>query len=388
MRVKSNKAQEKPSHQAKRLKRSELFDRVVVILEQARNQVVRSVNSSMVAAYWLIGRELVLEIQGGKKRAQYGEKILNSLSIRLSKRYGSGFSIPNLQNFRKFYLAFPDRIRIQYEAGTKSVRFAKISTIQYPLSTESGEGFSPNLSWTHYRALMRVTDEAGRAFYEREASECGWSTEQLERQIHSYYYERLLAHRRKDSKRPPNKKRLSGVPVAADQVFKSPYVLEFLGLPDSKELHESEIEQAIIDNLQVFLLELGKGFCFVARQRHIRFDEEDFYVDLVFYNYILKCFVLVDLKIGKLTHRDVGQMDGYVRLFEDRFKVQGDNPTIGLILCSDKGEAVARYSVLSEGRQIFASRYTQFLPSEKELRLEITKERKLIEGARNRKGRA
>ena len=178
---------------------------------------------------------------------------------------------------------------------------------------------------------------------------------------------------------PANRERLPGNAVSSVQMLKSPYVLEFLDLPDSPALHESELEQAIISNLQSFLLELGKGFSFVARQKHIRFDDDDFYVDLVFYNFVLKCFVLIELKIGKLTHADVGQMDGYVRLFEDRFKVEGDNPTIGLILCSDKGEAVARYSVLKESRQIFASKYLKFLPSEEELRKEIEKERKLIE---------
>ncbi|MCA9448557.1 MAG: DUF1016 family protein, partial [Candidatus Omnitrophica bacterium] len=253
--------------------------------------------------------------------------------------------------------------------------------IRHPSGDELGRGFSPLLSWSHYRALMRVDDPAARDFYEREAAECGWSKAQLERQIHSSYYQRILANRGETELAATERERLPGEPVNPGDVLKSPYVLEFLGLPDKPELHESAFEQAIIDNLQSFLLELGKGFSFVARQQHIRFDDEDFYVDLVFYNFILKCFLLIDLKIGGLSHRDVGQMDGYVRLYEDRFKVPGDNPTIGLILCSDKGEAVAKYSVLAEGRQIFASKYIQFLPSEEELRLEIEKERKLIEAA-------
>ena len=248
-----------------------------------------------------------------------------------------------------------------------------------PAGGELSAGFSPRLSWSHYRALMRVADPAPRAFYEREAAECGWSKVQLERQIQSSYYQRILANRGEAGLPSQGRERLPGEPMSAGQVLKSPYVLEFLGLPDSPELHENAFEQAIIDNLQTFLLELGKGFSFVARQKHIRFDDDDFYVDLVFYNFMLKCFVLIDLKIGKLTHQDVGQMDGYVRLFEDSFKVPGDNPTIGLILCSDKGQTVAKYSVLSEGRQIFASKYLQFLPSERELKLEIEKERRLIE---------
>ncbi len=226
---------------------------------------------------------------------------------------------------------------------------------------------------------MRVADPAARAFYEREAAECGWSKAQLERQIQSSYYQRIIAHRGETGVTSQERERLPGDPLSAGQVLKSPYVLEFLGLPDSPRLHETAFEQAIIDNLQAFLLELGRGFSFVARQKHIRFDDEDFYVDLVFYNFILKCFMLIDLKMGKLTHQDIGQMDGYVRLFEDRFKVPGDNPTIGLILCSDKSEAVAKYSVLSEGRQIFASKYLQFLPSEEELQDEMEKERRQIE---------
>ncbi|MCA9442538.1 MAG: DUF1016 family protein [Candidatus Omnitrophica bacterium] len=369
---------------------SPLFDRIVSILEQARGNVVRAVNTNMITAYWLIGREIVHEMQGGEERAEYGKQVVESLSNRLTERYGKGFSEQSLQNYRRFYLVYSDRIPISSPTGRKSDS-TEISSpsgrelahveIRHPSGDELGRGFSPLLSWSHYRALMRVDDPAARDFYEREAAECGWSKAQLERQIHSSYYQRILANRGETELAATERERLPGEPVNPGDVLKSPYVLEFLGLPDKPELHESAFEQAIIDNLQSFLLELGKGFSFVARQQHIRFDDEDFYVDLVFYNFILKCFLLIDLKIGGLTHRDVGQMDGYVRLYEDRFKVPGDNPTIGLILCSDKGEAVAKYSVLAEGRQIFASKYIQFLPSEEELRLEIEKERKLIEAA-------
>ena len=226
---------------------------------------------------------------------------------------------------------------------------------------------------------MRVRDNDAREFYEREAAECGWTKSQLERQIQSSYFQRIIANRGPAGLIAADRERLPGEPIPAESILKTPYVLEFLGLTDSPELHERALEQAIIDNLQSFLLELGKGFSFVARQKHIRIDDDDFYIDLVFYNYVVKCFLSIDLKIGKLTHRDVGQLDGYVRLFEDRFKVPGDNPTIGLILCSDKSESVAKYSVLSEGRQIFASKYLQFLPTEQELMLEIERERKRIE---------
>lgn len=399
-----------------------LFDRIVMILDEARGGVLRAVNTQMVTAYWLIGREIVEAVQGGEERAQYGKQVLEGLSERLAKRYGRGFSTTNLKYFRLFYQAYPDRwagirhpvgdelkwedsdvaksrpVGLEFEpdkaiphpSGGESKISDEYSQAgrrlatpgkSHPLGSELIQSFSPELSWSHYRALMRVKDAAARDFYEREAAECGWSKAQLERQIQSSYYQRILANRGETGLVSQERERLPGEAIDAGNVLKSPYVLEFLGLPDAPGLHENAVEQAIIDNLQSFLLELGKGFSFVARQKHIRFDDEDFYVDLVFYNFMLKCFLLVDLKIGKLSHRDVGQMDGYVRLFEDRFKVPGDNPTIGLILCSGKGEAVAKYSVLSEGRQIFASKYLQFLPSEAELRVEMEKERRQLEAA-------
>jgi predicted nuclease of restriction endonuclease-like (RecB) superfamily len=367
-----------------------LFDRVLAILERARINVVRSVNANMVTAYWLIGREIVQAVQGGEERAEYGKQVVEELSRRLSKEFGKGFSAPTLWNFRQFYLVFESRLEILSPSGRESADHEKLfltgRELEKPekLSSEgkvSPQGFLPQLSWSHYRALMRVKNEEARDFYERETAECGWSKAQLERQIQSSYYQRIIANRGKAGLIDIERERLPGEAVAAEHILKSPYILEFLGLPDTRELHESALEQAIIDNLQSFLLELGKGFSFVARQKHIRIDDDDFYVDLVFYNYLLKCFLLIDLKIGKLTHRDVGQMDGYVRLYEDRFKVPGDNPTIGLILCSDKSEAVAKYSILNEGRQIFAAKYLQFLPSEQQLKLEIERERKLIEAA-------
>ncbi len=371
-----------------------LFGRVVSILEQARSNVVRAVNTNMVLAYWLIGREIVEALQEGEERAEYGRQVLETLSGGLAGRYGNGFSVPNLQNFRKFYLAYSTRViaaaPIQYPTGTKS----DAERIQYPTGrelipsrksdpagNELPHGFSPQLTWSHYRALMRVENVAARDFYEREASECGWSKVQLERQIHSFYYDRIVANRGEKGLLPAGRERLSGEIVQPSHLLKSPMVLEFLGLPDSQDLHESKLEQAIIDNLQNFLLELGKGFSFVARQKHIRFGDDDFYIDLVFYNYVLKCFLLLDLKMGKLTHADVGQMDGYVRLYEDRFKIPGDNPTIGLLLCSDKSEAVAKYSILNENKQIFASKYLPNLPTEEQLRQEIERERHLIESA-------
>ncbi len=383
-----------------------LFGRIVFILEQARGNVVRAVNTNMVLAYWLIGREIVQELQAGEERAAYGKQSLSDLSTRLTQRYGNGFSVPNLQNFRKFYLAYNTRVTpapgIQYPAGTESVE----GRIQYPMGTKSSEtelpgptgvelavpqkrspagsqtpqGFSPQLSWSHYRALMRVESAEARDFYEREAIAGGWDKRTLERQIQSFYYERILKSR-KPEKMLAEGRRLPVPAVPAAEELKNPYVLEFLGLPDQAAFHESDLERAIITHLQRFLLELGNGFAFVARQKHIRIEEQDRYIDLVFYHCRLKFYLLIDLKVGELTHADVGQMDGYVRMCDGIFTAPDDNPTIGLILCTEKNETVARYSVLNDRKQIFASRYMLCLPTEEQLRLEIERERHLIESA-------
>lgn len=334
-----------------------LFDRVASIVDSAQSRVLRSVNQETVMAYWLVGREIVQELQGGKARAQYGKTLIIDLSERLTQRYGAGFSEANLKNFRQFHLAYPAK--------------------SHPLGSESLADFHPSLSWSHYRALMRVENAAAREFYETEAVQANWSRRDLERQIGSLFYERLLASTDKAAMLASARQGMS--PLHALDVLKDPYVLEFLDLPQVPQLHENQLEQAIIDKLQHFLLELGRGFSFVARQKRMRFDDKDFYVDLVFYNYLIKCFVLIDLKIGELTHQDIGQMDGYVRMYEAHSKVDGDNPTIGLILCSEKNAAVARYSVLSESQQLFAAKYQFTLPSEDDLQREVQRERALIE---------
>lgn len=374
-------------------KPEELFGRIVSILEEARGAVVRAVNTNMVLAYWLIGREIVYDLQAGEERAQYGKQLLADLSSRLTRRYGNGFSVPNLQNFRKFYLVYSTRVTsgtgIQYPAGTESAA----DPIQYPAGTESAkteisyptgaelpQGFSPRLSWSHYRVLMRVDSTDARAFYEREAIEGCWDKRTLERQVHTQYYDRCL-HSQQAGRMITDGRRLQHTPVPASELLKNPYVLEFLGYPDFAELREADVEQAIITHLQRFLLELGNGFAFVARQKHIRIEEDDRYIDLVFYHCRMKFYLLVDLKMGKLTHGDVGQMDGYVRMFDGLFAAPDDNPTIGLILCTEKSDTVARYSVLNDRKQIFASKYLPNLPSEEQLRLEIARERRLIEDA-------
>ncbi len=364
-------------------KTNALFDRVVSILEATRSNVVRAVNTNMVLAYWLIGREIVQELQGSEERAEYGKRILEDLYAQLTKRYGSGYSLTNLKYFRTFFQVYQDHFS---EIGSPSGDQSAISAIGRPscgelmsVNTRPVTGFSPQLFWSHYRALMRVKNEKARIFYEREAVECGWSKAQLERQIHSSYYERILSNRGEAGLTAADREYLPGCPLPSEIVLKSPYVLKFLGLPDSPSLRENTLEQAIITHLQKFLLELGKGFAFVGRQKRLRFDDTDLYVDLVFYQCIIKCYLLIDLKMGKLSYKDVGQMDGYVRMFDDVFTADDDKPIIGLVLCTKKNEAVAKYSVLSERKQIFASKYMLYLPTEEQLKLEIEKERRLIE---------
>ena len=355
-----------------------LFERVAGILESGRGRVLRTINHETVLAYWLIGREIVQALQGGEARAQYGDVLISDLSKRLTEHYGAGFSVANLKNFRQFYLAYSDRaVSIGYPLGSQLAASGGFNPISSPSGSESPSGFHPNLSWSHYRALMRVENIAARQFYETEAVESHWSRRDLERQIGSLFYERLLAST--DKPAMLEGVRQEAMPINPMDMLKDPYVLEFLDLPNVPQLQESQLEQAIIDKLQHFLLELGRGFSFVARQKRMRFDDKDFYVDLVFYNYLLKCFVLIDLKIGELSHQDIGQMDGYVRMYEAHAKVEGDNPTIGLILCSEKNAAVARYSVLNESQQLFAAKYQFTLPSEEELQREILRERALIE---------
>ena len=350
-----------------------LFARVVAILEQARARVVRSVNSEMVLAYWHIGREIVEQDQGGRKRAAYGEAVLEELSQRLTTEFGRGFDVTNLRKMRQFFRMFEIRDAVRLESGKGKRDAARlVSGVE-----EIRHMACDELSWSHYRLLMQVDDTQAREWYMREAASQHWSTRQLERQIAVLYYERLLASRKKAPVRKEARNKLAA--IAPEEFIRDPYVLEFLNLKDYPALRESAVEQAIIENLQAFLLELGKGFSFVARQKRLRFEEEDFYVDLVFYNYLLRCFMLVDLKVGKLTHQDIGQMDSYVRLFDAHARPPGDNPTIGLILCSKKNEAIAKYSVLTESKQIFAAKYVKVLPTEAELRHELERERRLLD---------
>lgn len=324
-----------------------LASQVAQIIREARQTAYRAVNFTMVLAYWNIGK-LIVEDELHWERADYGKAVLRNLSQRLTKEFGKGFDESNLRYMRLFYKTFPICDTLRHE-----------------------------LSWSHYRRLISVENSEARMWYMNEAADSVWSTRQLDRQISTLYYDRLLASQNKQVVIQEAEEKLKA--VAPEDFIKDPYVLEFLNLKDYPDLRESDVEKGLITNLQDFLLELGKGFCFVARQKRMRYDDEDFYVDLVFYNSILKCYVLIDLKLGKLTHQDVGQMDSYIRMFDDLMKQPDDNPTIGLILCSEKNEAVARYSVLNDAKQMFASKYKLTLPTEEELQAELTEARRILE---------
>lgn len=350
-----------------------LYTDIREILEHAKSNAIRAVNFSMVLAYWQIGKRIVEDEQGGKKRAAYGKAILKELSNKLQSEFGNGFSVQNLEYFRKFYLTFPFPSKSHALHG----KFNKEQKVE---ATSNFPSFlNTNLSWTHYKLLLKVESDKARSYYLIEAIEQNWSTRTLERQINSLYYERLLSSRNKKALQEKVKKDADEDKPTILDFVKDPYVLEFLHLSQNTVLYEQELETELINKLQQFLLELGKGLSFVSRQKRISADEDNFYIDLVFYNYIIKCFVLIDLKVGKLSHQDIGQMDLYVRYYEDKFKQPTDNPTIGIILCTEKNETVVKYSVLKESKQLFASKYKLFLPTEKELIKELESELKAIE---------
>ncbi|GAB2551387.1 PDDEXK nuclease domain-containing protein [Spirosoma aerophilum] len=331
------------------------YENIRTVLDGARQNAYRAVNFAMVDAYWQIGQLIVEEEQQGNNRAEYGSGLLKYLAQRLTTDFGKGFNETSLKYMRLVYLTFPIRHTLRDE-----------------------------LSWSHYRLLTKVDKPDARAWYMAETAQQQWSSRALERQINSFYYERLLATReadRPDIKREADEK-TRPLKLEPKDILKDPYILEFLDLKPNWKVYEKDLEQALLDNLQTFMLELGKGFAFVARQQRMVEGDDSFRVDLVFYNYMLRCFVLVDLKMGKLTHQDVGQMDMYVRMYEDQYKQPDDNPTIGLILCTEKNETVAKYSVLNGSQQLFASKYRLYLPTEEELMAEIERDKRLL--AQNR----
>ncbi|MDE6338094.1 MAG: PDDEXK nuclease domain-containing protein [Muribaculaceae bacterium] len=329
-----------------------LYNRASAIIEDARKRAYRQINESLVRRNWDLGKIIAEEELRGEDRAQYGASLIMALSKRLTAKYGKGFTKTNLYSFVRFYQLFPEIFH-------------------------SVSGKSPQLlSWTHYRTLIQELDDEARHWYETEAAEQNWSVRTLQRNISSQYYYRLLSSQHKDLVEK-EMLQLTGPLQSLDPTdfIKNPVIGEFLGFTPDASFRESELEQSIIDNLEKFLLEMGKGFAFVARQQHIHTEKRDYFIDLVFYNYILKCFVLIDLKTSKIEYQDIGQMDMYIRMYDDLKRSQDDNPTIGLLLCADTDEDIARYSVLHDNNHMFASKYMTYMPSPEQLRAEIERQK-------------
>lgn len=322
------------------------------IIDKGCQTAYVAVNTIQIQTYWSIGKRIVEEEQHGANRAEYGSRLLTNLAAELSHYYPQGYSARDLRNYRQLYLNFKDL----------EIWYARV----------------PNLTWTHFRTLLRVDDEDARYWYMREASREMWSTRTLDRNISSQYYYRLLQSPEKERVVAEMREKTKAYTPAADELIKSPIIAEFLGLPSSLDYTESQLENAILNHIREFIMEMGKGFAFVARQKHIVTDIGDFYIDLVFYNYILKCFFLIDLKTTRITHQDVGQMDMYIRMFDQLMRGETDGPTIGLLLCSETSEDIARYSVLNGNQQLFASKYLTFLPTKEQLRAEIERQKEMF----------
>lgn len=338
------------------------------IVRTARSMAYAAIDYAQIQANWLIGQRVVEQMQKGKERAEYGAHIIKIASIALTEEFGSGYSETNIKSFRLFYLTFND-LQIRQTAS------AELGNIHSQIRQTA----SARLSWSHYERLMRIESETARNWYMREAAEQMWSVRTLNRNINTQYYERLLMSQVKEPVVQEMKEKTTEYQHDKLEFIKNPTVLEFLGLPNNKSYQEKDLEQAILNNLSEFLMEMGKGFAFVARQQLIRTEEEDYYIDLVFYNYLLKAFVLVDLKVGKISHQDVGQMDMYVRMYDELKRNEGDNPTIGILLCAQTDKDIARYSILKGNEQIFASKYKLLLPSEEELAKEISKQKEIFQ---------
>ena len=357
---------------------SVLMADVKEIIQQARRQVYTAVNSAMVQAYWFIGRRIVEEEQGGEKRAEYGKYLISTLSRELTTEFGKGFDAREIRKIRQFYLTFPIRDAVSPESKADRSSSIKWDSVSPELKNGLSKIVFTKLSWTHIRHLLRVSNPVARDWYIKETAANNWATRTLERNIATQYYQRLLSSQLKEPVIKEMKEKTAGFQNEKLEFIKNPSVLEFLNLPRHSGLTESKIETAIINNLHKFLLELGKGFAFVERQKLIRTEMRDYFIDLVFYNYILKCFVLIDLKTERITHQDVGQMDMYVRMYDETIKGVEDNPTVGIVLCSETDHDIARYSILKGNEQIFASKYKLYLPTEEELAAEIEREKELI----------
>lgn len=329
------------------VKTDDLLKDMCGIIESSREAAYKAVNIALVQRNWLIGYRIAEEELKGEARSEYGASVIQKLSKSLTEKYGKGFTKTNLYNFYSFYKYFPE---IFHAAGGKSEIY---------------------LSWTHYRILLQVNDKAARDWYEKESIEQTWSVRTLQRNISSQYYYRMLQTQKKGLVESEMKKMAASYEVDKLEFIKNPVIAEFLGFSQDTDFTESDLEKSILSNLQKFLMEMGKGYAFVARQQHIHTEKQDYYIDLVFYNYILKCFVLIDLKTEKITHQDVGQMDMYIRMYDEMKRNEGDNPTIGIVLCADTDDDIARYSVMHGNEQLFASKYKLYLPTEEELKAEI-----------------
>ena len=318
------------------------------ILLQAQQKAYQATAFAMIEGFWRIGRRIVEEEQQGSIRANYGEQVI----AQLSKELGKGFSERTLRDYRRFYLLFPDQDNLAHMCA--------------------------KLTWSHIRLIMRIESDQARAYYLQETAQQHWSVRTLERNINTLYYQRLLASQMKEAVKEEMQLKTAEFQQDPHEFIKNPTVLEFLNIPTHYAYNENELENSLINNLQQFLLELGKGFAFVARQKHIRTETQDFFIDLVFYNYILKCFVIVELKTDKITHQDIGQLDMYVRMFDDLERSETDNPTLGILLCTKTDETIAKYSVLAENKHLFATKYLPFLPTEEELAAEIEREKQIL----------
>ena len=327
-----------------------LYDDIRAIIINTRNTIYKAVNTGILEANWKIGRRIVEEEQAGASRAEYGQRVINDLAEKLSVEFGRGFDARELRRYRQFYLLFP-----------------------------KWDALRPELTWTHYRTLIRVENERARLYYMNEAALQNWSTRALDSQIERLTYERILSSQNQLIVQEAEDAASRQAQLTPADIIKDPYVLDFLGLPSGVNFYEKDLEKALIDNLQQFLLELGRGFSFVSRQYRFKTDNENYYVDLVFYNFILKCFVLIDLKVGKLTYQDIGQMDFYTRYFEENIRTETDNPTIGIVLCTERDNTIVKYSVMNDSNQLFASKYKLYLPTEEELINELETSRKQIE---------
>ena len=352
------------------------------IVNKARSKAFAAVNHSLVERNWRIGQRIVEEEQNGASRAEYGKHVIEVASAALTKEFGKGFSETNIMNFKKFYLKFkeltiPQTVSEEFKKQKQQTLSDESSLLLQKGQTQSAQFELRLLPWSHYERLIRVEDKKAREWYAKEAFEQGWSFRTLNRNINTLYYERLLMSKKKQPVVDEMQDKTKAYQQDKLEYIKSPVVLEFLGLPEDTSLAESKLETAIINNLEKFLMEMGKGYALVARQQHIRTEENDYYIDLVFYNYLIKSFILVDLKVNRITYQDVGQMDMYLQMYDKMKKGPDDNPTIGIILCTETDSDVARYSTLAKNDQMFAAKYKLYLPDKEDLRREIERQKEL-----------